>query len=442
MAVKKLAQQILDDLKAVNEEKSTGPMSRETLKAQQGQVLVISGPKFRNILKAIFPGLNKDKKALDAIWNGWTTYLSGQGSKLPQDRKNELQDAIDSLQLPRGSRAFMITSYTTIRKAKSGKGKLGELIKANYKEASGSGLDLIGGQGSKEGAQLGHEEGGIGVATSGVAAASAEARLRKLGFNKNSRIIKHIYKYYDDMQMKIEHTQIVDAKGGIQKKYVPILFWQASKANQGKQLDIEREFTAQLQRRLSSEIATMEGSTPLKDAVEMVLFDAAAPDKKRKGTRTAGQKKKRVKDRSVATAKARANIKREATIRHDDGVDAKSVSAIARKQKTRTISPFSYVAMINKTLSRVIRKNMRPPALQNQTGGFANSVRVQDVNTTRDGYLSFGYTYQKDPYQVFEVGKGTAPWSTAQRDPRKLIDKSIREVAAELALGRFYTRRL
>ena len=442
MAVKKLAQQILDDLKAVNEEKSTGPMSRETLKAQQGQVLVISGPKFRNILKAIFPGLNKDKKALDAIWNGWTTYLSGQGSKLPQDRKNELQDAIDSLQLPRGSRAFMITSYTTIRKAKSGKGKLGELIKANYKEASGSGLDLIGGQGSKEGAQLGHEEGGIGVATSGVAAASAEARLRKLGFNKNSRIIKHIYKYYDDMQMKIEHTQIVDAKGGIQKKYVPILFWQASKANQGKQLDIEREFTAQLQRRLSSEIATMEGSTPLKDAVEMVLFDAAAPDKKRKGTRTVGQKKKRVKDRSVATAKARANIKREATIRHDDGVDAKSVSAIARKQKTRTISPFSYVAMINKTLSRVIRKNMRPPALQNQTGGFANSVRVQDVNTTRDGYLSFGYTYQKDPYQVFEVGKGTAPWSTAQRDPRKLIDKSIREVAAELALGRFYTRRL
>ena len=57
MAVKKLAQQILDDLKAVNEEKSTGPMSRETLKAQQGQVLVISGPKFNNILKAIFPGL-------------------------------------------------------------------------------------------------------------------------------------------------------------------------------------------------------------------------------------------------------------------------------------------------------------------------------------------------------------------------------------------------
>ena len=53
MAVKKLAQQILDDLKAVNEADSTGPMSRETLKAQQGQVLVISGPKFRNILRSL-----------------------------------------------------------------------------------------------------------------------------------------------------------------------------------------------------------------------------------------------------------------------------------------------------------------------------------------------------------------------------------------------------
>ena len=185
----------------------------------------------------------------------------------------------------------------------------------------------------------------------------------------------------------------------------------------------------------------MEGSTPLIDAVEMVLFDAAAPDKKRKGTRTVGKKKKRVKDQNESTAKARATVKREATIRHDDGVDAKSISAMKSK-KTRSVSPFSYVAMINKTLSRVIRKNMRPPALQNQTGGFANSVRVQDVNTTREGYLSFGYTYQKDPYQVFEVGKGVEPWSTSQRDPRKLIDKSIREVAAELALGRFYTRRL
>ena len=68
--------------------------------------------------------------------------------------------------------------------------------------------------------------------------------------------------------------------------------------------------------------------------------------------------------------------------------------------------------------------------------------RLIDVLQTRSGFLSFGYNYQKTPYQVFEVGEGAPPWATRERDPRRLIDKSIREAAAELALGRLYTRRL
>ena len=85
---------------------------------------------------------------------------------------------------------------------------------------------------------------------------------------------------------------------------------------------------------------------------------------------------------------------------------------------------------------------MGPPGLSSQSGQFASSVKILDVNQTRQGFLSFGYNYDKNPYQVFEVGKGTAPWATVHRDPRKVIDKSIREAAAQLALGRFYTRRL
>ena len=100
------------------------------------------------------------------------------------------------------------------------------------------------------------------------------------------------------------------------------------------------------------------------------------------------------------------------------------------------------MAMINKRLPQTVRKNMGAPGLENRSGRFAGSVEVQDVNITKQGHPSFGYTYEKDPYQVFEVGTGAAPWATSQRDPRKLIDRSIREVAAELAIGRFYTRRL
>ena len=84
---------------------------------------------------------------------------------------------------------------------------------------------------------------------------------------------------------------------------------------------------------------------------------------------------------------------------------------------------------------------MGAPALENRTGRFAESVRVTDVIQTPKGYPSVGYTYQRNPYGVFEDGGGTAPWADGTRDPRDLIDKSIREIAATMAIGRFYTRR-
>ena len=65
----------------------------------------------------------------------------------------------------------------------------------------------------------------------------------------------------------------------------------------------------------------------------------------------------------------------------------------------------------------------------------------RQIETPR-GYPSIGYTYQRDPYEVFEMGNGDPRWATRNRDPRKIIDQSIREVASQYALGRFYTRRV
>ena len=84
-------------------------------------------------------------------------------------------------------------------------------------------------------------------------------------------------------------------------------------------------------------------------------------------------------------------------------------------------------------------KNMGAPALTNQTGTFASSVRVNDIIMTPQGFPSVGYTYQKNPYQTFEPGYRQG---TPEYDPRALIDKSIREIASTMALGRLYTRRL
>ena len=82
----------------------------------------------------------------------------------------------------------------------------------------------------------------------------------------------------------------------------------------------------------------------------------------------------------------------------------------------------------------MVRSNMEEPALTNRTGRFASSVRPTDMAITPKGFPSVGYTYQRDPYEVHEQDNDF--------DPRKLIDRSIREIAAEYAIGRFYTRRV
>ena len=124
--------------------------------------------------------------------------------------------------------------------------------------------------------------------------------------------------------------------------------------------------------------------------------------------------------------------------------------ALPKRLKTRRVAAkkgiasdmLRMIAMINKQLPDVVRKNMNAPALQNRSGRFVDSVEVTEVVQTPKGFPSIGYKYAKNPYQVYEMGAGSAPWATPERDPRKLIDASIREIARKLAIGRFFTRRV
>lgn len=111
------------------------------------------------------------------------------------------------------------------------------------------------------------------------------------------------------------------------------------------------------------------------------------------------------------------------------------------KVKQSTYSLGTILALINRQLPDTVAKNMRSPRLENRSGRFAGSVKALNVLTTRQGFPSIEYTYQKEPYQVFESTSGSR-FSSVERDPRALIDLSIREIAAQLALGRIYTRRV
>jgi len=106
---------------------------------------------------------------------------------------------------------------------------------------------------------------------------------------------------------------------------------------------------------------------------------------------------------------------------------------------TSAINLNALKAQINAKLPAIVRKNMLPPGLVNRTGRFAASARVDSIIATEKGFPSIGYTYMKFPYQTFEPGFAKGDFD---RDPRRVIDKSVREIANELLTGRFYTRSL
>lgn len=150
----------------------------------------------------------------------------------------------------------------------------------------------------------------------------------------------------------------------------------------------------------------------------------------------------------VDKPKKRSNTLKKGPVRKTPtpaGIAATGRKRVVQKRKTQKRADtgasdmLKLVVMFNQKLPDAIVNNMGPPALSNQTGRFANSVRVTDITKTPQGFPSVGYTYQKNPYQTFESGYQQG---SPEYDPRNLINKSIREVAAEFAIGRFYTRRV
>ena len=105
-------------------------------------------------------------------------------------------------------------------------------------------------------------------------------------------------------------------------------------------------------------------------------------------------------------------------------------------------SPLALIKTLNSQLPLKVAENMGSPKLNYRTGRFANSAKVADIQRTKTGMMSIGYTYQTNPYQVFEMGKGSDPWRTPERDPRRIIDESIRELMIQYTTERFTTRRV
>jgi hypothetical protein len=101
-------------------------------------------------------------------------------------------------------------------------------------------------------------------------------------------------------------------------------------------------------------------------------------------------------------------------------------------------SSINLIALINKKLPEEIRKRMTYPRLVYRTGRFAESARVVS-QVQNPNSITLSFTYQKYPYQVFEPG---GRLYTPARNPRVIIDESVRAIARSAMEARFYTRRI
>lgn len=92
----------------------------------------------------------------------------------------------------------------------------------------------------------------------------------------------------------------------------------------------------------------------------------------------------------------------------------------------------SLQALLNISLVQKIKQNMgtgsSKSVLNLRSGRFAESVVVEKLTESRAGMITAFYSYMKNPYATFsEGGRQSSPRS---RDPKLLISKSIREIAA------------
>ena len=193
---------------------------------------------------------------------------------------------------------------------------------------------------------------------------------------------------------------------------------------------------------LKTEIAGKKGSKSIiENTITAITLNVATSFEKQNNLKVdliSKNRKTRKKSKASISKKSDFSPKRRSVAK------TRAVGVPQRSKTTRGVSsyPLQLIALLNRDIPNRVRTNMKEPALVNRTGRFSESVRVMDIIETPRGYPSIGYTYQRDPYEVFEMGNGDPRWATRNRDPRKIIDQSIREVASQYALGRFYTRRV
>ena len=103
-----------------------------------------------------------------------------------------------------------------------------------------------------------------------------------------------------------------------------------------------------------------------------------------------------------------------------------------------TVSLTGLQQIINQQLQDVISANMGDGSsrsvLNYRSGRLAASAKVETLTESRAGMITAFYSYMKNPYATFS--DGGLQQNPRSRDPKLLISRSIREIAAEYVANR------
>jgi len=346
---------------------------------------------------------------------------------------------------PFSDELYAVYNYASVVRVKNNVGTL-------FEKETGKSKNLVTGniaKGQKRedavGTQVGHGEFGHAVSTTKALASESVMKTKASQRHSGSESFRNLetalinYKTRLGINLDLKHYQQVSPRGKLTKEYTAILSSQDARLNL-EEGGIEKAALGELRKAVEAEYATLlkqKGSKTLYEATEQHLNSTLASSR---NTKYNGKKSsKPVSNKSKSKAAPQKKSKEiNNSVKVVSGAGAISPKKRKTANKSRASDQLAMIAKMNTQLPKTVAANMTDPRLNYRSGKFSKSVKITDITQTPQGFPSIGYTYDKFPYQTFE--KGFAQGSV-ERDPRRLIDASIRELAIQFAIGRFYTRR-
>lgn len=237
------------------------------------------------------------------------------------------------------------------------------------------------------------------------------------------RSIQELYDIQATVSYDFKNTTpeaIQTAKDTLGKAYVVVTLHTEKKNNtfSSRELEIFNKLTAEMA--LSINLLDVPGSNTILEDIQEGLLSILKTGK--------SNLKKHNTNKAKVTQKKTRKVK----------TSAAGLSKAPDIAPELTFSLSSLQVLLNTYLQDVVSANMgdgsRSDILNYRTGRFASSVEVTRLSQSREGMITAFYNYMRNPYATFSAGGRQQNPKT--RDPKLLIAKSIREIAAEKVSNR------